>query len=281
MTTGIVHDLPIDEYHASPAISHSGLCDFARSPLHYYARHIDPERPPEEPRAGQLEGTLAHCAILEPDQFDRRYAVGPCDDRRLKAWKSWAETLAPHITALRPSEAAAARAQAASVRALPEVAQLLAAGNAEVSADWRDAQTGVHCRCRPDWVHPLGGCRVILLDVKTYSSASPVEFAQQVARNAYHRQAAWYTDGYAQAAGVEVMGFVFVAVETAWPYAACAAMLDDDGIERGRVENRALLARFAECQRAGEWPGYSNSIELIPLPRWYMAQHTTQEETIA
>jgi exodeoxyribonuclease VIII len=109
---------------------------------------------------------------------------------------------------------------------------------------------------------------VILVDAKTYSDASPREFARQVARKGYHRQAAWYSDGYALASGEPVLGFVFVAVETAWPYASCAVMLDDEGLAKGRAENTELLARFAECRTANSWPGYSNEIEQITLPKW-------------
>lgn len=264
---GIVHELPIEDYHSGAGISCSGLHDFARSPAHYQALHLDPARPPREAKAGQLEGTLAHCAILEPGEFAKRYAIGPIDDRRLKAWKDWEAGISGR-ECIKPSEAATALAQARSVRALPDVAALLAAGRPEVSAYWIDPATGELCRCRPDWVHPVAGRGVILVDVKTCGDASPHEFARQVARKGYHRQAGWYSDGYSIASGEPVLGFVFVAVESAWPYAACAVMLDDDGLAKGRAENAELLARFAECRSTNAWPGYSIEIELITLPRW-------------
>lgn len=263
---GLRFNLPAEQYHAMPGVSASGLRDFARSPLHYFALHLDPARPAPTEKAGQLEGTLAHCAILEPDQFDARYAIGPDVSRTTKEWKAWEASETRQ--AIKPQQAAVARAQARSVRLLPDVARLLSVGQPEVSAFWIDPATGEQCRCRPDWVHPVGEDAVILLDVKTYSDASPEEFARQVARKGYHCQAAWYSDGYAAASGKRVLGFVFVAVETAWPYAACACMLDDEGLQRGRDINAGLMASYAECRSTGVWPGYSQTIELITLPAW-------------
>lgn len=269
---GIIHNLPGEKYHGGPGISNSGLKDFAQSPAHYYARHLDPARPPPRTRAGQLEGNLAHCAILEPGEFDKRYAVyGQCINRNTNAWKAFAaEAEAAGKVAIQPDQYDTAMAQAASVRRLADVAELFSRGHAEVSAFWIDQPTGELCRCRPDWVFPTarGDGAVILVDVKTCSDASPAEFARQVGRKAYHVQDAYYCDGYGHASGLQVLGMVFVAVEMEYPYAASACSLDDDGRERGRAEYRRLLDLYAAARRANHWPGYSETIELIEVPAW-------------
>lgn len=268
---GLVRGLGAEAYHAAGGLSYSGLKLLARSPAHYFAWKLD-ERAPVVERAGQLEGTLAHCLILEPGEFPFRYAVGP--DVATRASREWKEFAAAHADkiCIKPAQMAAAQAQAASVRALPEVARLLAAGEPEVCAFWRDEATGVSCQCRPDWAHPVGSETApgaILVDVKTCSDASPAEFARQVARKRYHWQAAFYSDGYAVAAGVPVVGFVFVAVEDEWPFAACAVMLDDASLETARREIAPMVERFAACQREGLWPGYPTGIAQIELPAWY------------
>jgi hypothetical protein len=283
---GLRYDLSNEDYHAGPGISNSGLSEIARSPAFFYGMRLDPNRPPSTEKAGQFEGTLCHCATLEPAQFDERYVVLPSDAPTRPSSRQWnaKNPSAESLAAMRwwttfeadnsgrrvvtQAQYDTAHAQAEKLRALPEVAALLAAGRAEVSAYWTDAKTGELCRCRPDWVHPIGERRVILLDVKTYSDASPIEFARQVARKGYHRQDAWYSDGYAIASNDEVMGFVFAAVEDKWPYGACACILDDAGREKGRSMNRDLLDKYAECKRTGIWPGYSSGIEMISLPRW-------------
>jgi hypothetical protein len=267
---GVVRNLDADTYRAHGGLSYSGLKLFARSPAHYFAWMRDERRPIIE-RAGQLEGTLAHCATLEPGEYPFRYAVGPDVSRATKDWKDFVARH-PGYVCIKPAQHVAAMAQAASIRAHPEIAALLKKGDAEVSAFWQDPETGVACQCRPDWVHPIGRDldeSVILVDVKTYSDASPSEFSRQVARKRYHWQAAWYSDGYALAANVEVLGFVFVAVETEWPYAACAVMLDDDSLDVARRELRPLVRCYQECNASGVWPGYPPTIEQIELPGWY------------
>jgi hypothetical protein len=268
MKPGIYQNLDIDEYHSdSAAISNTGLRDFARSPFHYYSLHLDPSRPPSPERSGQLEGSLAHCATLEPDQFSKRYAVGPDVSRATKTWKSFYEGLQSGIIGVKPEQAATALAQAKSVRSLPDVAALLSNGQAEVSAYWTDEETGVLCRCRPDFVSPAGD-GVVLLDVKTFASADRDEFARQVARKGYANQAAFYSEGYSKASGKPVLGFVFVASEMAYPHAAAAYMLPDEWLEMANRENHELLIRFALCQQRNQWPGYSLTIEALEMPRW-------------
>jgi hypothetical protein len=265
---GLFYDVPIEQYHASAGISNSGLNDFAQSPFHYHALHVNPLRPPREEESGQLEGSMAHCAILEPAEFPKRYVVGPNCRRGTKIWDAFEKTIQPGQTAVKVEQVETAQAQALSVRSHPEIARLLGAGRSEVSAFWIDPATGELCRCRPDHVHPVNDRSVILADVKTCGDASPREFARQVARKGYHRQAAFYTDGFQHASGLQVLGFVFIAVESKWPFAACPVMLDEDGLEKGREEYRELLQRYSECRATNTWPGYSQTIELINLPKW-------------
>lgn len=54
------------------ALSFSGLKDLQVSPMRYWARHLDPDRV-IEPTPMQRIGSALHCAVLEPDQFKRRY----------------------------------------------------------------------------------------------------------------------------------------------------------------------------------------------------------------
>jgi len=195
--------------------------------------------------------------------------------RSTKVWKEF-EAANAGKKCIKPGEYEAAMRQGESVRRLPEIRDALAAGHPEVSAFWIDPETGVKCRCRPDWVHPCGDAGSILLDVKTYSDASPAEFRRQVARKRYHVQDAFYSDGFQRASGLEVLAFVFVAVETEWPYAANALMLDDLAKTTGRDLYRRDLDTYAECLRTGEWPGYSNQIEIISLPNWAISNLTEE-----
>jgi exodeoxyribonuclease VIII len=162
--------------------------------------------------------------------------------------------------------------QADSIRALPEVAEVLQRGRPEVTAMWRDPVTGELCRCRPDWVAEFGGSRVALLDVKTCSDASADEFCRQIARKRYHVQDAFYMDGYGAAIGSDVLGFVFVAVESEWPFAANAVMLNQRSRDQGRADYRRNLDAYAECRRNEAWPGYGDKIQLVDMPHWAFSE---------
>ncbi|MBN6728753.1 PD-(D/E)XK nuclease-like domain-containing protein [Burkholderia multivorans] len=263
----LIEHLDIDEYHVRGEISKSQLDTINVSPAHFWALHRDPGRPAPTTRVGQLEGNLAHCAILEPEEFDKRYVLGPTVNRNTKVWKEFVEAN-PDRIAIQQDQYDTAWRQSESVRALPEIREALSRGRAEVSAFWTDPATGVPCRCRPDWVHDLTESNVLLVDLKTFSSAGPHEFRRQAARKRYHVQDAFYSDGYEAASGKEVRAFVFVAVETEWPFAAHAMMLDDMSREQGRADYSRNLETYARCEAAGEWPGYSKEITLITLPQW-------------
>lgn len=267
----LIEHLDIDEYHARPQISKSQLDTINVSPAHFWALHRDPARPAPNTRSGQLEGNLAHCAILEPDEFWKRYVLGPTVNRNTKVWKEFADDcIACGQVPIQKDQAETAWRQSDAVRALPEIREALSRGRAEVSAFWTDPATGVGCRCRPDFASNVSESAVILLDVKTFSDASPREFARQCARKSYAKQAAFYTDGFSLAADVDVLAFVFVAVETEWPFAANAMMLDDESFEAGRRQYQRNLRTYAECLRTDTWPGYSSDITLIRLPQWAM-----------
>ena len=102
----------------------------------------------------------------------------------------------------------AALAMAAAVRSHQAAAELLRDGQAEQSFWWDDADTGLRCKCRPDW---LNGATVI--DLKTTTDASPAGFAKSCATFRYHVQASHYL------AGLPAERFIFIAVEKVYPYA--------------------------------------------------------------
>lgn len=268
---GLWRDMPAEQYHGIHAMSAGGLKRMKRSPAHFYGMQLDPDRPPPgEPTPAMRNGTLVHCCIFEPDQVAARYVVRPEGiDFRTKDGKAWRD--AQTLEVVDAAQMAAAQAQAASVRALPEIASLLSTGYGEASAFWIDPTTGELCKCRPDWVSPAGD-GVILVDGKTCQDASEDGFGRAIWNYCYHLQAAWYSDGFEAATGLRVHGFVFAAVESEWPHAAAPYMLGDDVLDAARRENRRLLDLYAQCKRTGVWPGYTQAISLINLPSWAQRQ---------
>lgn len=266
--TGLIRGLSNATYHATAALGASGLKRLAQSPAHYYGAALHADRPVVQPTPAMAAGTLAHCLILEPEALSSRYIVKPEGlDGRTKEGKAWTASVAPGLEVISADQLATAERQADAVFELPQIAELLATGEPEVSAFWIDDNTGTHCKCRPDWVTPVGD-GVILLDVKTGQDASPAGFARSVVRFGYHLQAEWYSTGFEKASGQRVLGFVFVVVESDWPHAAAAYMLDEEAMTKARDENRRLVALHAECTTRNDWPAYSSEIQPLSLPAW-------------
>jgi exodeoxyribonuclease VIII len=253
------------EYHRHPAVGKSHLDAIARSPLHYWARYIDPSRVEPEPTAAMQLGTAFHTRILEPELFAKEYALAPAADRRTKDGKAaWADAAANGATLLSAADWDMLLGMDGSVRRHVGASRLLArAGAAETTHMWVDADTGIECKCRPDYLTDDGW----VIDLKTTEDASPRGFAKSVATFRYHVQAAWYLDGV-RATGHDPKGFVFIAVEKKPPYAVAVYSLDYEALGAGASEARRCLQRIAECRESDSWPGYDDAVQLLSLPAW-------------
>lgn len=264
MTTPTIrHDLTNAEYHASPAISKSGLDLIRKTPALYHWRQANPT---EQTPAMRL-GSLTHTAVLEPHYFDQETIARPEGiDRRTSAGKAaWAafeiEADGKEIVTVEEMSKLALIQQA--VHNHPAAAKALAGRpTIEQSIFW-DAD-GIACRCRPDAVTEKG----VIVDLKTTSDASPEGFAKSIAQYRYHVQAAFYSDGYRAAFGEAPRGFVFIAVETEPPYLVAVYVASEAMTQRGRVDYQTDLDTFRRCQESGIWPGYSDAPLTIDLPKW-------------
>jgi hypothetical protein len=283
---GVISGMSSADYFAlSDVLSSTGARRLIRSPLHFYGTTLDPQRPAPKANDAFIAGTLAHCALLEPDSLSSRYAIVPPSAPRrpssiqrnakkpsadtVYAIEWWDAFALEHAGAeiIDADQLQTAHRQAASIRALPEIGPLMAAGEPELSAFWTDKATGMRCKCRPDWTSHGAGS-VVLLDLKTTQDASESAFRRSIWNYRYDMQAAWYSDGYEQASGDMTMGFVFVCVESDWPHAAAAYMIDDEFMAGARADNRRALELYSRCKRENKWPGYADTIRVLSRPAW-------------
>jgi exodeoxyribonuclease VIII len=256
MNCAIIDHLSNEEYHADPAVSASHLHQVARSGQHYWAKYVT--KVPELPKstAAMTMGSLVHCAVLEPDELLKRY--GACPPRNTKAGKeAAAEMQSNGIEPVSESDLQQAQRMASAVRRHPYAAELLSAGKPETSIWWDDPETGLRCKCRPDWINGR-----TCIDLKTTTDASPKGFAKSVASFRYHVQMAHYL-----AAGLFDQ-FVFIAVEKEPPYAVACYELDADAFAEGQRLRVRDLQRIANCRAMAAWPGYGDELQTISLPGW-------------
>lgn len=287
MQPGIYFDLSNEDYHGGPGVSKSGLDKIAVSPLHYWQAYLNPDREPRKDKKHFRIGTAIHTAILEPEKFDEQYIIVPEDAPRrptktqLNAKKpsddtlyaiGWWEDFDAMVAAngalvLAPEEKAITVAVAQQVAKSRLASKVFTdAGRPEVSVFWNDPDTGVLCKCRPDWLITEG--MLAILDVKSTASAAMEDFQRSAFNYRYHVQAAWYLDGLAHAMGETPDSFMFLAFEKEPPF-ACAWYFADSGmIEAGRREYRQALETYARCLEKNEWPGYGDQLVPLTLPRW-------------
>jgi exodeoxyribonuclease VIII len=160
----------------------------------------------------------------------------------------------------------------ASVMAHPTAKALLEddSGINEASLYWRDAETGVLCRCRPDRMVPR---YKMVLDVK--STADIDKFERSLMDYRYHVQAPFYNAGYEAYFGEPPRAFVFLVVSSsrsAGRYPVRLVSLHPDDYAQGLDEMRGNLETYAEAERSGIWSG----IGTVRLPRFARRETTTR-----
>ncbi|WP_166805120.1 PD-(D/E)XK nuclease-like domain-containing protein [Nitrosococcus wardiae] len=233
---GLYADIPFEEYLQGPGMSKHGLDLIAKSPFHFINK--------EDADTQSLRmGRALHCAVLEPHRFAEDYAPLITVDRRTKEgkarWEAYIEENEGKIL-LNPDEHEKVRRMAEGVCTHPAASALLTGGHREVTAYWEDRDTGLLCRCRPDFLNEE---MTLVADLKTCASASPGAFARAVNNYRYHVQDGWYRDGL-KALGCPVEHFVFICVENTPPHAVACYVLEPAAVDLGRELYRRDLNTY-------------------------------------
>lgn len=231
-------------------LSFSSLKAFAQSPSHFIA-YKNKER--TESPAMRL-GTAAHCAVLEPEEFSKRYdlAVGR------KGTKLYKEQLEKGRILLTNSEWETTHRIQEAVLTHPMSAELLAQ-----CTTFEEKVEGSVLKT-PFRGIVDGMCKDFILDLKTTKDGSPEEFSKQVYYQKYHMQAAIYCE----LTGVD--DYWIVAVESAAPHIVTAYLLDKEAISKGREQLHELINQFNAWD--GTPGGYDRDSEFgflnLELPTW-------------
>lgn len=263
-SSGFVAGMAGAAYHAREAMSYSRLKVLRdQSPAHL--RHqLDH---PEEPAPAMVLGQWVHACVLEPARWDAEYAPGPPGDRRTKEYRAALEELRRHQPGAQivpADEYARCLAIRECIRAHRGAHGVLAQGQHELSAFWRDPQTGMDTKARFDSMTQSLGA---IVDLKTTVDAGPAAFERSIYRFGYYLQAALYVEG-ARLLDLPILHYVIIAVEKDPPYAVGCYRLLDDVIRAGDEELKPLKDLYARCALENKWPGYPQTVEDLSLPRW-------------
>lgn len=257
-----VYALSMAEYHSdicdSPSISSSGLRTiWSESPAHFYARSsLNPDRKPEKPKEAFSLGRLAHKLLLEGREgLSDDFAIRPDQwtDWRTKDAKDWkAAQEAAGKTVVTEDDLVDVVGMAESLARHPLVKQGILDGAVERSLIWKDAETGIWLKSRPDVIPNASG---IVSDLKTCVSVTDDALAKSLASCGYNVQASVVGMAMESVLGRPMEAFALVWAEKTEPYCVRVTQLTPEDLERGRLQVRAALRSMARCLETGFWPG--------------------------
>lgn len=269
MSTATEPKMTNAQYHAHEAISNSKLKVFRESRKRYYQQFIAKTLAFEQTPSMFL-GSLVHALTLEPENYDKLYAVAPKCDRRTNVgkadWQAFVDGCPHGAEVVTEDQHALAVRIARELQASEVVSQLLGlAGPTEHPIFWIDRDTGLPCRAKLD---KLAVGEDLIIDIKTTTDASPGSFAKTMVNFGYARQAAWYLEGHERLTGVQA-NFIFIAVETSEPFEIGCYELNEDELKRAHEQNRRLMDSLMFCQTNNEWHGrHETEVVKLSLPKY-------------
>lgn len=255
-----------ENYHQDRThISASGLKQIAKSPRHYWNKYLNPAYT-EEPTAAMAFGNVVHTLMLEPKEFELRYAVAPDVNKTTKDGKAAYTAFAEANEGkefISSKDYATATAMIEQSKSNPIITDLLDLSEKEQMHTFRILD--VDCKMKADAINPVDGC---IIDVKTCTDASPDGFGKACWNENYLLQAAFYLDGYYFATGKDLKRFIFIAMEKTAPYIVKPYYLTPEQIELGRQQYLAALQTYKNCLAADKWHAYGDEIQPLTLPSW-------------
>ena len=266
---GIYGSLCDSEYRAGGGLSSTLLRQFLAAPAK--AHYMNSDKPEKEESISDvfLLGILCHAMVLEPHTVESRFGVMPKGlTRQTKAGKEayagLLEEVGPDGYVVKHDMMQHAIGVQESVLSHPRASRYFACGDAELSVFAKDIITDLLLCCRCDWL-----CRYpqVIVDLKTCINASAEAFSRDAVKHGYHLQAIHYLE-VCRLAGIEVDDFMFVAVEKEPPY-LCQVFRLSEVLKSWAYEQwREGVNHYAICNSEGVWPGYSDDVVDIVLPRW-------------
>jgi len=284
---GRYDDLPMEDYHSDcmadgPSVSASGLWTLlSECPAKFWdGSYLNKDATVEAPSAALNFGKAAHALALGEPEFNSHFVVCPYDNLAKKPgydwnveWKARVEAGDECRTLVRAKDFEAVKAMAASLRRSPQVGGAFCDGLPEVSLIWKDTETGVYLKSRPDWM-PNDPARSFLQDYKTARSIAPEKLSRDAFGYGYHLQAAMQVDAVKAVLGVDALGIAHICQEKEPPFLAELRMFTAEQIDYGRRRYRQAIRLFAECWNAHlagksarvAWPGYTPEPQFFTTP---------------
>lgn len=233
-----------------------------RSPAHAQAAKDN-----KEETKAMVIGSAFHTLLLEPELFESQFTIADIDGRTKEGKFLKAKYQAEKISILSTEEKENLDAMVNAVKANKSAMKLLKDGVPEMSIFFKDEDTEIDCKIRPDYTRKDG----LIIDIKSCIDASKEEFEKTIINMDYYIQAAMYLDGVAQTDNAS-MHFIFIAVEKTAPFGVGVYALSNELVEAGRKKYKKALHILDNCIKNNSYPCYPDVITEVNAPRWFLKQ---------
>jgi len=153
-----------------------------------------------------------------------------------------------------------------AIRTHPELSVFFDNGKAEHAVFGIDPETGLLCKCKPDFLSSFNKLNVCL-EMKSTMDAREYPFTRDAYKFGYFTAAAFYQDVMEWSIGRPDL-YLIVAFERDPPYGIQIYEVPDEDIERGREQYDAALHLYKYCMETDDWPNYNTDIQTLKYPRW-------------
>lgn len=284
---GLYENMPIDHYHSRSvcdgvSISSSGLRTiFNESPAHYWSTSVyNAERVEEELSREMIIGRAMHHLMMGESYFAEVFRKAPDEvpDAKnvLVPWSLRTNYAREWMDARRregkmvifPKEVEQIEGMARALGAHPMIKAGAFDGYIERSGFWRDKESGVWLKIRPDVIPSASGDFV---DLKTTTSVQWNDLQRVIAELGYVQQFALMREGF-RVLGFPIASATLIFVERKPPHCVRVVSLRAQDLDRGERQNRVALRAFKRCWQSKQWPGpggVRRDAEEIWMPDWH------------
>lgn len=278
---GVYSGISLDDYHGKrdlldgPSVSKSALKwlvpAMGGSPKAFWGRwQFNPDHIEQDTSKALDFGKAAHCLLLGDEVFGERFCIRPEQwaDWRTKAAQDWRdEQVAQGKTIITAEQFERIRRIHADASNYPLVKHGLLNGRIERSMLWKDPETGIWLRARPDALPNADG---VYADLKTAGKFDEDFLERQIFDAGYYLQAA-ITRMVCRGLGMPFETFVLLYVLNDDVPDTAHVEIDQFDIDRGERVVRWCLKTIRHCLDTGEWPGarpFNDGERRIQMKPW-------------
>lgn len=267
----IIHNLPMDEYHADSAISNSKVKVFLdQGPAMFARRYVAKDLPGDDTPAMAFGRAFDDLLFLPRAEFDARYVTKPDGMSFVtKEGKAWREGNAGKEV-ITWNDWEVMQAMEFAISDNPIARRLLARGSAQVSIRAEMPELGIVAQSRPDWLC-LEACDGLtegayILDLKTCADLN--DFDKNAIAFGYHRQLALGQALLFREGGSIIAEAFLLAVEKSQAPRCRVRKMPEVALAAGWEVFRGAAIQIGTRLMSGDWSDRQTEIETVQLASW-------------